>query len=176
MVNNKKSRLKLFINKNPLLYSVLTCLLSCIFGYYISYFTDLKPSIYRIELASDSILNSQINTLSIIRDINDKYTSTLEEGIEIKIGYSSELKGDLIKVIKNEQFDLKRGEEIIISDNVRRYKTSIRLMVDEVILDKQKNLEQNVFIIVSKDAIYRLGLEDEIHKGIFTVKMKHTIK
>jgi hypothetical protein len=141
----------------------------------LTYFVDIKPSIDNIKENNLNILSKQDSSIVILNDINNKYTIKNFEGEDVIIGYSSEVKMDLIKVVKCENNDLKRGDEIVLTNYIGKFRPSIQLMVEETI-EPQSNTNKKVKMFVSKDAMIKLGLDKELYKGIFSVRMKRIVK
>jgi len=173
MINTKTNKYIAFQKKNPIINTILTSLVSIILGYLFSYFIEINPSIKRIEAINNKVLTKQDSSIKILTAINEKYTVKNIEGEDLKVGYSSLVKEDLVKV---QGIDLERGEEIYLINYIGKYKPSVRLMVEEVIVDQTNKLNKEIKIYISKEALTLLGLEKELYKGIFTLKMKRVIK
>lgn len=171
----KSSGLLKFQRDYPIISTIVTSIISIFLGYLLTYAIDIKPSIENIDDNNIMILKKQDSCCAILSEINDKYTIQCESGEEIKVGYSSETQDDLIKVVKSDKFDLKRGDEIYLTNICTKYQPSIKLMVEEIVESTKKD-KNEIKIYISKDAVKQLGLEKDIYRGVFTLKMKRIIK
>lgn len=104
--------------------------------------------------------------------IKNNYVTKDKEGIEIKVGINSKLEGNNVTVFKNNRLDLFYTQAIFLTNPIdfNNFDPTIQLIVTCEVERGDDKTGAEIFI--SKAAAIRLGLEKNISKGVFTLKMR----
>ena len=151
-------------------------LIAGVIGALISYalysFVDIIPSINIIKNDNKEI-NKNIESInSTINDILVKYLKNDNEGIECKVGYSSEIKDHNISVFLNNKFDLKRGDRIELTYIYGVMRVSIECFVHFVEQSPKQSSDADFFISKDLLEIFQISKEEQ-NKGILDMRFKH---
>jgi len=142
----------------------------------IFYIVFICISTYNIFPVIHETKNS-VDSLKIeVSKIKNNYILKDKGGIDINVGINSKLIGNNIIVFKNNSFGLKYTQVIILSNPIDKnnFNPTVQLLVTEEVNRNDDKSEAEIFI--SKDAAFRLGLENNLNKGVFKLKMKQKEK
>jgi len=145
----------------PILYVIVTVLIAPILY---DYFFTLKPEIQKI--------NDNIHRISFsLEEIENRYTKRDENGIDCKVGISSEMSGNNVAIPANNKFGLKGADKIYVTNPYSKYNPTMIFIVYLKEVDSKN--PSNCDIFLSKEAMEKLDIKkDYFNIGVFNMKMR----
>jgi hypothetical protein len=145
----------------PILYVIVTVIIAPVL---IDYFFTLKPEIQKI--------NDNIQKISCsLEEIENRYTKRDENGVDCKVGISSEMSENNVAVFENNKFGLKGADKIYVTNPYSKYNPTMVFIVNLKEVDKKN--PSNCDIFLSKEAMEKLDInKSDFYKGIFNMKMR----
>lgn len=149
--------------KRDLCIGILAGLILLIIQFVFGYFNTI-PKIKAIDKNVKELKKNidEIRSNFIIKD---------GQGIDVKVGINTKLRGNNVSVFKGNKINLRYSDPLVLSNGIDvLFKPSVNLIITEEVERNDDKSEADLFISV--DAARRLGLGERFRKGLYKLKLK----
>lgn len=127
------------------------------------YYVTIRPNIINI----DKNIQSMNNSISLIES---RYTKKDVNGMDCKVGITSEMSGNSVAMPESNKYNLKGADVIYVTNPYSPYSPTMRFTV--YLKENTSNNDSKCDFFLSKEAMERLDInKKEFYKGVFNMKI-----